>query len=123
MPAMRNLVEHLARRYLKENCLLLCSAVWRLDTTSLSLFTPRSEEVPAHEIQAIRLGIGRWRKFFHDSPVRSGGARIVTETYGDGRISNPAPHRSPNLARRQKNRLCAPLRRSHDRPPLLQPLD
>jgi hypothetical protein len=32
---------------------------WRLDTTSLSLFTPRSEEVPTHEIQAICLGIGR----------------------------------------------------------------
>jgi hypothetical protein len=35
------------------------SAVWWLDTTSLSLFTPRSEEVPAHEIQVIRPGIGR----------------------------------------------------------------
>jgi hypothetical protein len=56
---LTSVAKHLARCYLKENYLSLSSAVWPLDTTSLSLFTPRSEEVPTHEIQAIRLRIGR----------------------------------------------------------------
>src|SRR5277367_5563155 len=55
-----------------------------LDTISRSLFTPRSEEVPTHEIQATVICIGCRRSSFFGASERSASARIVTQTNGDG---------------------------------------